>query len=149
MNDDPDTFVIDSLDSIPECGKWIRRKFAVYKYWTITARAGRKRKAIQNAKMWPTLEDIATQVTWYGKKYDAEGWKDILSGSFRKAEFVPNTEGTGFVAIGMHTSEMSSTQFYDMMTFIIAFGDSQSVKWSEKAKKTQGEVLPPKEDDDE
>ena len=82
--DDPDTFIINSEESIPECGKWIRRKFAVYKYWTITARAGRKRKAIQNAKLWPTLADISKQVVWYGKTYDEDSWKDILSGSFKK-----------------------------------------------------------------
>lgn len=147
--DDPDTFIINSEESITECGKWVRRKFALYKYWTVTMRAGRKRKAIQNAKLWPTLTDISEQVVWHGKTYDEESWKDILSGSFKKHDFVPNTEGTGMVVLGMSTSNMSSTTFYAFMEFVLAFGETQGVKWSEKSKKNQEDLAAEKVKDED
>jgi hypothetical protein len=94
-------------------------------------RVGRTKS--QNSKMWPMLEDLAKHVEWYGKRYDAEGWKDIITGSFKNLDFVPNTEGTGFVVVGMSTSGMSKAEFSDLIEFIYAFGASQEVQWSEPA----------------
>ena len=87
----------------------------------------------QNSKLWPMLQDLSRQVEWYGKKYSKEGWKDIITGSFNSLEFVPNTEGNGFVVVGMSTSKMEKKEFSALIEFIYAFGASQSVQWSEPA----------------
>lgn len=93
------------------------------------------RTADQNKKLWPMLNDISKQVTWYGKQYDSEGWKDIITGSFKNCEFVPNIDGNGFVVTGLSTSRMRKDEFIDLIEFIYAFGASQKVVWSEPALK--------------
>jgi hypothetical protein len=134
MQLDDKTFVVNSLACIPELGKWIRGLFAVHPYLVITVLDGLTRNLKQNSKMWPMLTDIEKQVTWYGKKYDRDGWKDILTGSFKTAEFVPNTEGSGFVVLGMRTSKMGRKEFAALIEFIYSFGASQNVVWSEKSE---------------
>lgn len=79
------------------------------------------------------LTDLAKHVEWYGKRYEAKGWKDIITGSFENLDFVPNTEGSGFVVVGMSTSGMGKAKFSDLIEFIYAFGASQEVQWSEPA----------------
>lgn len=91
------------------------------------------RTTSQNSKMWPMLADLAKHVEWYGKRYDADGWKDIITGSFKNLDFVPNTEGSGFVVVGMSTSAMGKAEFSDLIEFIYSFGASQEVPWSEPA----------------
>ena len=55
----------------------------------------------QNSLLWALLTDISNQVTWFDKKHSPDAWKDIITGSFRGAEFVPNiTVGqNGFIWI--------------------------------------------------
>jgi len=93
------------------------------------------RSTSQNSKMWPMLTDLSKQVVWYGKQYDPDGWKDIITGSFKNLDFVPNTESTGFVVVGMSTSKMDKPEFSNLIEFIYAFGASQGVDWSEPALK--------------
>lgn len=100
------------------------------RYLRVTVEFGPDRNDEQNDKMWAMLTDIAKQVTWYGKTYNKDQWKDILTGSFKSCEFVPNTEGSGFVAIGLSTSKMGKKKFSEFIEFIRAFGDTQMVKWS-------------------
>lgn len=90
----------------------------------------------QNNKMWPMLTDISRQVTWHGKKYRPDDWKEIITGSWNDCEFLPNTENTGFVVIGLSTSKLSKKRFSSLIEFIYAFGTTQGVKWSEQSKET-------------
>lgn len=139
MELDDKTFVIDSEIAITAFGRWVRAKFAEHPYLVFSFLTGLSRTADQNAKLWPMLTDISKQVTWYGKTYDKDAWKDILTGSFKSAEFVPNTEGTGFVVLGMRTSKMKRKEFAALIEFIYAFGASQDVEWSEKSEKVHAE----------
>lgn len=134
MQTDEKTFVVDSVAAITAFGKWVRAQFALHPYLVFTMMDGLSRTLLQNSKLWPMLTDIAKQVTWYGKKYDKDAWKDILTGSFKSAEFVPNTEGSGFVVLGMRTSKMRRKEFAALIQFIYAFGDTQGVKWSEQSE---------------
>lgn len=95
-----------------------------------------KRSTEMNSKLWPMLTDIAQQVEWFGKKHSKEAWKEIITGSFRQAEFVPNIENTGFVAVGLSTSKMGKAEFSALIEYIYAFGAEKAVVWSEPALET-------------
>jgi hypothetical protein len=85
----------------------------------------------QNRRMWACLTDISEQVTWHGRKLDAESWKAVFTSALRKLDVVPNIDGTGFVALGMSTSRMSKAEMSDLMTLMEAFGSKYGVVWSE------------------
>jgi hypothetical protein len=88
----------------------------------------------QNAKLWPMLEDVASQVIWYGKRLTTWNWKDVFTAALRKQEVIPGIDG-GFVVCGQHTSDMGRKEFSDLIELIYAFGSEQGVKWSEPAAK--------------
>jgi hypothetical protein len=134
MQTDDKTFIVNSRDAITDLGRWIRQKFDEHHYLVVSSNDGLSRTQLQNSKLWPMLTDISKQVTWYGKKYSKDDWKTIITGSYRKSEFVPNLDGTGFVVLGMSTSAMSRKVFADLIEFIYAFGASQDVVWSEKSE---------------
>lgn len=85
----------------------------------------------QNAMMWARLTDISEQVEWYGKKLTPQDWKDVLTSSLIKANVVPNLEGTGFVACGLHTSKMSKRLMSELLDLMDAFAAERGVKWSD------------------
>jgi len=85
----------------------------------------------QNSKLWPMLSDISAQVVWYDRKHSPEVWKDIVTGSFLKGEFIPNLDGTGFVVVGLSTRKMKKEQFSGLIEYIYAFGVDKRITWSE------------------
>lgn len=88
-----------------------------------------RRSIDQNALLWSLLTDIASQVVWYGQKLSAEDWKDVLTASLRKARVVPGIDPGTFVPLGMRTSDMSKSEFSDLIELIYAFGAQQGVKF--------------------
>lgn len=88
-----------------------------------------KRSLPQNAKLWATLGEIASQVEWYGEKLTAEDWKHILSASLRKQRAVPGIDG-GFVVLGLSTSKMDKDEMSELLELAIAFGAQQGVKFA-------------------
>lgn len=86
----------------------------------------------QNAVLWARLTDVSEQVDWYGKKLSQADWKHVFSASLAKLEVVPNLDGTGFVALGMSTSNMTKAELQDLNELIMAFGSNRTppVKWS-------------------
>lgn len=85
----------------------------------------------QNAKLWPMLEDVSSQVEWYGSRLTKEEWKDVFSASLKKQKAVPGIDG-GFVVCGQSTSKLSKREFSDLVELIYAFGSERGVKWSER-----------------
>lgn len=85
----------------------------------------------QNSKLWPMLEDVSSQVEWYGSSLTKEEWKDVFSASLKKQKAVPGIDG-GFVVCGQSTSKMSKREFADLVELIYAFGADRGVKWSER-----------------
>lgn len=115
---------------------------------------GPKRSTDQNAAMWAMLGDIAEQLTWHGRKLDTEAWKLVALDALRRhysderqqMDLVPNIDGTGFVNIGQtHSSDLSGEEMHDLLTIISAFGDQQSVEWSEVKDKGDQRPVPPVE----
>lgn len=86
----------------------------------------------QNALMWARLETIAEQVDWYGEKLSKEDWKEIFSASLRKARVVPGIDGTGFVVLGLRTSDMSKEEFGALLDLIDAFAAERGVVFDEE-----------------
>ena len=83
-----------------------------------------------NARMWAMLTDISEQVDWYGKKLSPTDWKHLFSSTLRKLEVVPNLEGTGFVALGLSTSNMSRREMAELQELMEAFGAERGVRFS-------------------
>jgi len=90
-----------------------------------------RRSLDQNAKMWAMLTDISEQVEWYGRKLSPTDWKCMFSAALKKATVVPDLEGTSFVMLGLHTSDMSKEEMSNMLELIYKFGAEHSVVWSE------------------
>ena len=86
----------------------------------------------QNAVLWARLTDVSEQVEWYGKKLSQADWKHVFSSSLAKLKVVPNIDGTGFVALGLSTSNMTKAGLQDLNELIMAFGSDRTppVKWS-------------------
>lgn len=133
MQIDDDTWVVNSAMSFKAFCAWVWEAFLEHKYLIFSVTFGLSRTQDQNSKMWPMLTDIANQVEWFGRKHSKDDWKDIITGSFRKGNFVPNIEGTGFVVVGMRTSKMNKREFTALIEYIYAFGADKSVKWSERS----------------
>lgn len=89
------------------------------------------RSTAQNARMWAMLTDVSEQVDWYGKRLTAQDWKHVFSAGLRKLDVVPNLDGTGFVALGMSTSQMTVREMGELMELMEAFGAERGVVFKE------------------
>lgn len=93
----------------------------------------------QNRLLWPLLNDLSKQVTWYGEKLSDTEWKDLITvfvemsnGTQQKS--VPAIEGGGRVYFGVRTSKSSRKYMIDVIEAIYWFGTQQGVKFSESSK---------------
>lgn len=85
----------------------------------------------QNAMLWACLTDLSEQVNWHGNKLTAEEWKDVCSAALKRQKVVPGIDG-GFVVCGQRTSQMTKTEFRDLLEVVMAFGSQQGVHWSDE-----------------
>lgn len=81
----------------------------------------------QNALMWARLTAISNHVDWYGEKLSTEDWKTVFTASLRKARVVPGIDGTGFVVLGLRTSDMTKDEFTSLLDLIDAFAAERGV----------------------
>lgn len=96
------------------------------------------RSTEQNAGMWVLLTELATKLKWHGMKLTAEDYKDLLTASLRKEiRQVPNAEGTGFVLLGMRTSDMTVPEMSDFIELIYAFGAQHGIQLPTLVKASQ------------
>lgn len=100
-----------------------------------------KRSDALNRVMWSRLGDVARDVEWYGRKLTPTDWKMVFTASLAKMDVVPNLEGTGFVALGMSTSQMSNAQIMDINELAMSFGTERGVNWC--VASLCGDVDPP------
>lgn len=98
----------------------------------ILTRIEEKRSDSQNRKLWPMLNDLSEQVTWYGYKLTREEWKDFSTAALKRHRMVPGIDG-GIVMVGLSTSRMSKRVFAELIECMYAFGTDQGVQWSEPA----------------
>ena len=95
-----------------------------------------KRTTDQNAKLWASLTDIATQLTWHGQKLRPDDWKFIfLDALKRELRTVPNLDGTGFVNLGRSSSDLSKEEMSNLIELISAFGAQHGVRFQDEAER--------------
>lgn len=91
-----------------------------------------KRTLPQNDRLHAMITDWAEQVEHHGQKYDVDSWKVILLSAFGyEVRFVPSLDGTSFVPLGMHTSDLSKEECTEFMDFIEAEGALRGVTFHE------------------
>ena len=83
----------------------------------------------QRRMMWSCLHDIARQIEWHGMKLEPTDYKHMATAALRKQRVVPGIDG-GFVVLAYPTSNMSTEESGELITFLHAFGDERGVKWS-------------------
>lgn len=90
------------------------------------------RSLAQNRIMWSCLNDLSTQVKWFGKRMTDEGWKVWITGHLNGQELHPNMDGTGFISVttGTSTSGMTIKEMSAVIDLCHAFGANQDVVWS-------------------
>lgn len=93
------------------------------------------RSSSANARMWALLTVAADNVVWHGRKLDASAWKHVFSAALKKQDVVPGLDGTGFVVLGLSTSQMSVGEMNDMQTLIEAFLTERGVAYFEPDSK--------------
>lgn len=97
-----------------------------------------KRTLSQNRKMWPLLHDLSVQVVWFGKKYDEDEWKDLITALVAKMKKQEQKTapgiGGGVVMFGSRTSKMRVSEMVDVIEAIYWFGTEQGVKFSEDSQ---------------
>ena len=89
------------------------------------------RSAIQNAKLWPMLQDIKQQVPRL-ERFSTDQIKDIFMNALKvELQYLPCLEGEGMFPVGIKTSTLSKSQFAGLIEIIYAFGAREGVLWSE------------------
>jgi len=88
-----------------------------------------RRSNDQNAKMWAMLTEISEQVKWHGHHLTADDYKSLFTAGLRKAFVVPDLDGSGFVMLGLRTSDMSKEEMSDMIELMYKFGAEHGVQF--------------------
>lgn len=87
-----------------------------------------KRTLPQNDRLWASLGDLASQLTWHGAKLSSADWKLVMmAGLRREMRIVPNIEGNGFVNLGSSSSDLSKVEMITLLELIYAFGAERGV----------------------
>lgn len=96
-----------------------------------------RRSLEQNAKLWASLSDIASQVGWFGKRLTTNQWKIVfLDALKRESQLVPNIDGTGFVDLGRSSSDLTKDEMSQLIEIILCFGAQHGVIFHDKAEET-------------
>jgi hypothetical protein len=92
-----------------------------------------KRNVEQNAKFHALLGEIARQVTWAGKKWDAEEWKRLVTAAWLRSRreysaVVPALDGHGVDVLYRHTSKLSKAEFSELIEYTMAWAAQNGVE---------------------
>lgn len=84
----------------------------------------------QNARLWAMLHDVA-KAEPRGLKHTPDEWKCIfMQACGWEVAFLPGLSG-GFFPVGFRSSQMTVRQMAELITFVMAWGDAEGVRWSE------------------
>jgi len=75
------------------------------------------------------LTEISEQVKWHGHHLTADDYKSLFTAGLRKAFVVPDLDGSGFVMLGLRTSDMSKEEMSDMIELMYKFGAEHGVQF--------------------
>lgn len=103
----------------------------------VARRPEQKRSLSQNAKMWPMLEDVASQqqlvIDGVLEWASAEDWKDVFTSALRRHQRMAKGIDGGLVMLGMRTSKMKKKEFSDLIELMFAYGAEHGIRWSDKS----------------
>lgn len=93
---------------------------------------GKRRSLEANAKFWAMLSDVASQLRWHGVALSTDDWRLVfLDALKRETRIVPNIDGTGFVQLGRSSSDLSVSEFRDLIEIVSCFGAQHGVVFSD------------------
>ena len=97
------------------------------------------RTSDQNRRWWSQLAAIAkAEVQWADATWDQDGWHDIILSAFlhhKKMEtgkLIRGIEGETLVVGRLHSSNLTTEDFNEMMEMTVAFMDQHGVEWIER-----------------
>lgn len=90
-----------------------------------------KRTLPQNDLLWARLTDVSRQVEWHGRKLTPTDWKDVFTAALRESRVVPGIDPGTFVALGLHTSDMTKEEMGELLDLIDAFAAERGVELSD------------------
>lgn len=97
-----------------------------------------QRSTDQNSKLWACLTDISVQAKHHGLKLPPKDWKQLFMDALnREARIVPNLDGNGFVNLGRSSSDLSKSEFGDLLEIIQAWGAANGVRFHEPANRAE------------
>lgn len=82
-----------------------------------------------------TIDDIAKQLEWCGKKRDPEIWKRLLVAAWCRTrgdavEILPALDGHGVDIVPARTSKLTRAECSELQEFVFAWGSEQGVRFS-------------------
>ena len=93
-----------------------------------------KRTTPQNDRMWAFLTDIAQQVKWHGVSLKADDWKQLFLHALKQElRVIPNLDGSGLVALGRSSSDLSKEEMSNLIELITVWGVEHNVKFNDPA----------------
>ena len=99
----------------------------------VTVREG-TRSIEQNSMLWACLSDIA-RAKPEGRAMPPETWKAaFMSALGFEIVWQPGIEGAPPFPAGFRTSRLNKSQFADLLSFVLAYGDRHGVQWSDEAR---------------
>lgn len=78
-----------------------------------------RRSIPQNDRMWLILTAVS-KLDWHGQRYTPEEWKDYFTHAYRGEKWMPAEDG-GMVPVGRSTSDLSVTEFGELMELMESF----------------------------
>jgi len=128
--------VIDRPENRAKAARWLSQA----PFGTRLTFHAPKRTLPQNDKLWASLTDIAEQLTWHGMKLSASDWKTMFMAALgAENRLVPNIHGNGFVDLGRSSSNLSKSEFSDLLEIINAFAAEHGVILSAGRERAPGE----------
>ena len=84
----------------------------------------------QNAMLWSLLSDISRQQPG-GRKLTPDDWKVLMMHACGwECQFLEGLDGRPFPA-GFRSSRLSVKQMADLLTFVLAWGDENGIRWTQ------------------
>lgn len=88
-----------------------------------------KRSDDQNKALWSLLNQITRQRPVHNcTRMDEETWKCVfMSALGHEMRMIPNLEGDGYIPIGHRSSQLTKSQFSDLITVILAWAEREQL----------------------
>ena len=89
-----------------------------------------KRSDDQNRALWSLLTQITRQrPTHNGVKMDQEMWKAVFMNALGvEMKIMPNLDGNGFFPIGHRSSQLTKSEFADLLTLMLAWAAREGLE---------------------